>query len=253
MKLQGKVAAITGAGSGMGRATALLFAQAGAAVVVADIDGQGAAETVALVQAAGGRAVAVTADVTRKEANVAIADTAVREFGRLDIFYANAGIGMPFTPIEETDGALIDRLLGINVKGVILGVQAALPALKGGGGGVVLITASTAGHRPRPGLTVYNATKGALITLTKSLALELAPHRIRVNCISPVATDTPMLAKEFMHGMDPAVARQKFISTIPWGRLNAPEDIARAALFLASADADMITGISLEVDGGRDV
>lgn len=253
MKLQGKVAAITGAGSGMGQATALLFAQEGAAVVVADIDAAAATATAARVLAAGGRAVAVAADVTRAEDNQAVVAAAQREYGRLDIFYANAGIGMPFTPIEATAAELIDRLLAVNVKGVILGVQAALPALRAAGGGVILITASTAGHRPRPGLTAYNTTKGALITLTKSLALELAPDRIRVNCISPVATDTPMLAKEFLRGQDPEVARQRFISTIPWGRLNTPEDIARAALFLASPDAEMITGISLEVDGGRDV
>ncbi len=252
MRLQGKVAAITGAGSGIGRGTALRFAREGAAVVVADIDAEAANETVAAIEAAGGRAVAVVGDVTRRADNAALVEAAVQRFGKLDIFFANAGIGMPFTPIEETDERLIDRLLTINVKGVILGVQAAVPALRTGGG-VILITASTAGHRPRPGLTVYNATKGALITLTKSLALELAPARIRVNCLSPVATDTPMLANEFMRGMDPAVARERFISTIPWGRLNTPEDVAAAALFLASDEADMITGVALEVDGGRDV
>lgn len=253
MALTGQVAAVTGAGSGIGKATAAAFAVAGAAVVAADIDLPSAEATAQQICAAGGRAIAVRTDVTKLADNQAMVAAATREFGRFDILFANAGIGMAFTPIEETSEELIDRLLAINFKGVILGVQAAVPVMKAGGGGVILITASTAGHRPRPGLTVYNATKGAAITLTKSLAVELAPARIRVNCLSPVATDTPMLINEFMRGMDPAVARQRFISTIPWGRLNTPDDIARAAVFLASPDADMITGVSLEVDGGRDV
>src|SRR5262249_46864005 len=153
MQLQGQVAAITGAGSGIGRAAALRFAREGAAVVVADVDAVGAAQTVAQIQADDGRAVAVRADVTSRADNEAVVAGAGREFGRLNIFFATAGIGMPFTPIEATDEALIDRLLAINVKGVLLGVQAAVPALKAAGGGVILITASTAGHRPRPGLT----------------------------------------------------------------------------------------------------
>lgn len=252
MKLQGKVAMITGAGSGMGQATALLFAREGAAVAALDINGAGAEETAVQIRADGGRALALRCDVTRPAENQAALEATLREFGQVDIYYANAGIGMAFTPFEETPEALVDRLIGVNLKGAILGLQSAVPAIKASHG-VILVTASTAGHRPRPGLTVYNCTKGALITLTKSLALELAPHGVRVNCISPVMTETPMATEIFLQGEDPAAARRRVLSTIPLGRLNTPADIARTALFLASDDAAMITGVSLEVDGGRDV
>lgn len=252
MKLAGKVAAITGAGSGMGATTAELFAREGAAVVVSDLNGEAAEQVAAAIRSAGGRAAAVRADVTRMADNQAIVAAARERFGRLDVFFANAGIPQRYGPFERVDEAAMDRLLAVNVKGVMLGAQAALPALRAAGGGVILITASTAAHRPRAGLTAYNATKGALLTLCKSLALELAPDKIRVNCISPVATDTPMLA-DFIGDRDPEAARRAFIQTIPLGRLNTPADIARAALFLASDDAAMITGISLEVDGGRDI
>lgn len=252
MKLRGKVAAITGGGSGMGAATAALFAREGAAVVVADIDGDAAERVAASIRSGGGQAAAVRADVTRLADNRAIVAAARERFGRLDVFHANAGIPQRYGPFEGVAEEAMDRLLAVNVKGVMLGVQAALPALRAAGGGVILFTASTAAHRPRPGLTAYNATKGALITLCKSLALELAPDGIRVNCISPVATDTPMLA-DFIGDRDPEAGRRAFIQTIPLGRLNTPEDVARAALFLASDDAAMITGISLEVDGGRDI
>ena len=181
--------------------------------------------------------------------------TAVDKFGRLDVLYNNAGLPQSFTPFEDSTDELFDRIFNVNVKGVFFGCRAAIPQMKAQGGGVILNTASTAGIRPRPGLAVYAASKGAVITMTKALAIELAPFRIRVVSINPVATDTPMLPSFIgvEQGVDEAEGRRRFISTIPWGRLNKPEDIARAAVFLASADAEMVTGTAFEVDGGRDI
>lgn len=253
MQLPGKVALITGAGSGIGRTSALLFAREGARVLAVDLRGDAAEETAAQVAAAGGEARAFAADVTQPDQMEAAVAAAVAAWGRVDIFYANAGLPMSFTPIEEVSLELFDRLFAVNVRGAFLGVKSVVPQMKKQRGGVILFTASTAATRPRPGLSPYNATKGAILTLTRSLAAELAPHGIRVNCISPVATDTPML-KEFMGPVsDEAEGRRRFIQTIPLGRLNTPEDIARAALYLASDAAAMVTGLDLLVDGGRNL
>jgi 3-oxoacyl-[acyl-carrier protein] reductase len=251
-RLQGLVAAITGAGSGIGRATALEFAREGARVLIADVQRDAAEETTSQVRALGGQAECVQADVTRYEQVQAMVQTAVERFGRLDVLLNNAGVPQVFTPLEDTPDEVFDRIFAVNVKGVFYGCRAAIPQMQRQGGGVILNMASTAGIRPRPGLAAYNASKAAVITLTKTLALELAPHRIRVVSICPVATDTPMLPA-FIGAQDEAEGRQKFIATIPWGRLNRPEDLARAAVFLASSDAEMVTGTALEVDGGRDV
>ncbi len=177
---------------------------------------------------------------------------AVDRFGRLDVLFNNAGLPQAFGQFEDSTDDLFDRIMNVNVKGVFLGCRAAIPLMKAQGGGVILNTASTAGIRPRPGLAVYNASKAAVISLTKTLALELAPHHIRVVSICPVATDTPMLPG-FIGAADEAEARKRFVATIPWGRLNLPEDIARAAVFLASPEAEMVTGTAFEVDGGRDI
>ncbi|HEY3368179.1 MAG TPA: SDR family oxidoreductase [Symbiobacteriaceae bacterium] len=249
--MQGKTAIITGAGSGMGRATALLFAREGARVLVADINEAAAGETVAAIAEAGGEAVAFRADVTRAAEIQAMIEEAVRRWGKLDILMNNAGIPMSFTPVEEVTEAQFDRLMNINVKGVFLGVKYGAPVMKAQGGGVIINTASTAGIRPRPGLTPYNASKGAVITMTKSLALELAPAGIRVNAICPVATDTPMLDGFIGDRFGRDEGREKFRQTIPLGRLCTAEDIAQAALYLAKAP--MVTGVALEVDGGRDI
>ncbi len=252
MRLADRVAVITGAGSGIGRASALLFAQEGARVVVADVEATGGAETVRLIQQQGGAAAFVRTDVTRPADVQRMLDTALEQYGRLDVLFNNAGLAMPFTPIEQVDEALLDRLLAVNVKGVFFGCQLAAPMLKRQRSGVILNTASTAGIRPRPGLSAYNMTKGAVITLTKTLALELAPYQVRVVALCPVATDSPMLPA-FIGDQDPAEARRRFIESIPLGRLNTPEDLARAALWLASDEAAMVTGTAFEVDGGRDV
>jgi 3-oxoacyl-[acyl-carrier protein] reductase len=250
-RLQGLVAVITGAGSGIGRASALEFGREGACVLVADVQTSSAEETAEQVSELGVEAAGLQVDVTHADQVDRMVQQAVDRFGRLDVLFNNAGLPQAFTPLEESTDELFERIFDVNVKGVFNGCRAAIPRMKAQGGGVILNTASTAGIRPRPGLAVYNASKAAVITLTKTLALELAPHRIRVVSICPVATDTPMLAT--FTGVDEAEGRRRFISTIPWGRLNRPEDIARAAVFLASADAEMITGTAFEVDGGRDV
>lgn len=248
-KLDGLVAVITGAGSGIGRASAIEFAREGARVLSADLNAQAAAETAEQI---GANAAAFGVDVTSAAQVEGMLQAAVDRFGKFDVLFNNAGVPQSFTPLEASSDALFERIFDVNVRGVFNGCRAAIPHLKANGGGVILNTASTAGIRPRPGLAVYNASKAAVISLTKTLALELAPHRIRVVSICPVATDTPMLPS-FIGEVDQAEGRQRFISTIPWGRLNRPEDLARAAVFLASADAEMVTGTAFEVDGGRDV
>jgi 3-oxoacyl-[acyl-carrier protein] reductase len=254
-KLQGLVAVVTGAGSGIGRASAVEFAREGASVVAADLNAASAAETADQILSAGGQAESVQVDVTQRSQVEQMVKVAVDKFGRLDVLYNNAGLPQSFTPFEDSTDELFDQLFNVNVKGVFHGCRAAIPQMKAQGGGVILNTASTAGIRPRPGLAVYAASKGAVITMTKALAIELAPFRIRVVSINPVATDTPMLPSFIgvEQGADEAEGRRRFIGTIPWGRLNKPEDIARAAVFLASSDAEMVTGTAFEVDGGRDI
>ena len=249
-RLNGLVSVITGAGSGIGRASALAFAAEGASVVAADLNLDGAQETVRQIQSSG-EAIAYKVDVTNAADVEGMLQEAVDRFGKLDVLFNNAGLPQAYTPAEHSSDELFDRIMNVNVRGVFNGCRAAIPRMKAQGGGVILNTASTAGIRPRPGLAVYNASKAAVISLTKTLAVELAPHHIRVVSICPVATDTPMLPS-FL-GEDEAEGRKRFVATIPWGRLNRPEDIARAAVFLASSDAEMVTGTAFEVDGGRDV
>lgn len=251
MRLKDRVAVITGAGSGMGRAMATLFAREGARVLVADINEAGGKETVQLVERAGGQARFVRANMGQVADVRSLMEETVRTFGRIDVMVNNAGIPMPPTRVEDVPEELVDRLLAVNVRGVFLGCKYVVPIMKRQGSGVIINIGSTGGIRPRPGLTAYNMTKGAVHTLTKNLALELAPA-IRVNAIAPVASDTPMLST-FMGNRDPEEGRKAFIATIPLGRLSRPEDIANAALYLASDEASMVTGIVLEVDGGRDV
>lgn len=252
MRLAGKVAIITGAASGFGRASAIRFAREGASVMAVDLNGPGAEAVAAEIQAAGGRAIHQAVDVTSGPAVQAAWARAREEFGRLDVVFNNAGLPQAFTPIEETDEATFERLLAVNVLGVFHGCRAAIPILRQQGGGVLLNTCSTAGIRPRPGLAAYAASKGAAIAFTKALALEVAPHNIRAVAICPVAADTPMLTA-FFGDRDPQEARAAFVKSVPMGRLNLPEDVANAAVFLASDEAAMVTGTAFEVDGGRDV
>jgi 3-oxoacyl-[acyl-carrier protein] reductase len=232
----------------MGRATVHRFAERGANVVAVDIDEEATAQTVQSAEDADGDVVGVNADVSDPDGVAGFVDDAVEEFGSVDVLHNNAGVPQQSTPVEEVTEETWDRVVDVNLKSAFLGAKYAAPHLKESSG-VLLNTASTAGIRPRTGLSAYASAKGGMITLTKQLAHELAPDGVRVNAICPVATDTDMLP-EFA-GDDLSV--EQMADTIPLGRLAAPDDIASAAVFLASDDAAMITGTALEVDGGRDI
>jgi 3-oxoacyl-[acyl-carrier protein] reductase len=251
MKLKDRVAIVTGGGSGIGASAATAFAAEGARVIVMDLDAAGAKRTVEQIEKGGGRAVVMQGDVTRAADNQAVVERAVALWSRLDVFFANAGVPQWKTNVEDVDETVFDKIMAVNVKGVFLGAKYALPVMKRQGRGVFLATASTAAIRPRPGGQVYAASKGAVVTLTKGLALEAAPHGVRVVAIAPVATFTPMLPT-FMNKREvDEEGLAAYIATVPLGRLNEPVDIARTAVFLASDEAAMITGSCVEVDGGR--
>ena len=249
MRLKNKVALVTGAGSGFGVGIADRFAAEGAAVAVVDINLKAAEQAVRDITAAGGRALAIAADVAVAADVERMVAATVAAFGRLDILVNNAGITHRNQPMLEVSEAEFDRIFAVNVKAIYLAAKAAVPVMRAQGGGVIITTASTAGLRPRPGLTWYNGSKGAAITLTKSMAVELAPDRIRVNALCPVIGDTALTA-EFM-GSDTPELRAKFAATIPLGRFSKASDIAAGAVFLASDEAEFFTGVCLEVDGGR--
>lgn len=249
MKLKDKITLVTGAGGGFGEGIAKRFAEEGAKVAVIDIRGD-AAERVA--GEIGSDAIAMTADVSvNTDIARVVADTKAR-FGRIDVVVNNAGITHRNQPLLEVDESTFDRVFAVNVKSIYYMIQAVVPLMRGQGGGVVLNIGSTAGIRPRPGLTWYNASKGAVNLLSKSLALELAGDRIRVNVLCPVMGETGMLA-DFMGLPDTPENRAKFVATIPLGRMSRPSNIAAAATFLASDEAAFITGIELPIDGGRTV
>jgi len=245
-RLEGKVALVTGAGSGFGLGIAEKFAREGAKVAIIDIN-QGAAKAAA--DNIGPTAIGLGADVSKAaDVNAAVQRT-IEAFGKVDIVVNNAGISHRNRPMLEVEEEEFDRVFAVNVKSIYLFARAAVPKMREQGGGVIINVGSTAGLRPRPGLTWYNGTKGAVHTITKSMAVELAPDRIRVCALAPVAGETPLLAT-FM-GEDTPQKREQFINSIPLGRFSKPEDIANAALYLASDEASMVTGVVLEVDGGR--
>jgi 3-oxoacyl-[acyl-carrier protein] reductase len=245
-RLAGKTAIITGAAAGFGEGMAKRFAEEGANVVVADLNHKGA-ETVAA--AIGKKAIAIEVDVSRKHDVDAMVAAAMDAFGRVDIMINNAGFTHRNGSMLEVDESTFDLITAVNMKAIYYSTLAVVPIMEMQGGGSIITTASTAGLRPRPGLTWYNASKGWAITATKSMAVELAPKNIRVNCLCPVAGDTGMLSL-FM-GEDTPEKRAQFKASIPLGRLSTPLDIANAALWLASSEAEFITGVALEVDGGR--
>lgn len=250
MRLADKVAVVTGAGSGFGAGIATRFAEEGARIVAADINGDGAARIVEDIRNAGGTAFAITADVSKGDEMAKIIAAAVDEFGELDIVVNNAGTTHKNRPMLEVDEATYDRVFAVNVKSVYHSAIHAVPVFRRQGRGSFINIASTAGIRPRPGLTWYAATKGAVITMTKAMAVELAPDNIRANAINPVVSATGLL-KDFLPGEDTPETRAKFVATIPLGRMSTPRDVAAACLFLASEDAEFLTGLCLEVDGGR--
>ena len=246
MRLQNKIALVTGAGSGFGRGIATRFAQEGAKVVIADINEQAAKKVAGEI---GDNAIAVVADVSENSEVEAMIQKTVEQWGRLDILVNNAGTTHRNKPMTEVTEEEFDKIFAVNVKSVFLTAKHGVPLMKKQGHGAILNVASTAGLRPRPGLAWYNTSKGAMITATKAMAIELAPDKIRVNAINPVAGETGML--HLFMGEDTPEKRAQFVSSIPWGRLSLPEDMANAALFLCSDEADMVTGTCMEVDGGR--
>ncbi|MCB5176139.1 SDR family oxidoreductase [Microvirga lenta] len=245
-RLEGKVALVTGAGSGFGLGIAETFAREGARVVIVDINQEAAKAAAGRI---GDSALGLATDVSKAADVQAAVQKTLDAFGRLDIVVNNAGITHRNRSMLEVEEEEFDRIFAVNVKSIYHFARAAVPQMRQQGGGVFINVGSTAGLRPRPGLTWYNSTKGAVHTMTKSMAVELAPERIRVCALAPVAGETPLLST-FM-GEDTPERRQQFVNSIPLGRFSTPQDIANAALYLASDEASMITGVVLEVDGGR--
>jgi 3-oxoacyl-[acyl-carrier protein] reductase len=251
MRLEGRTAVVTGAGSGFGAGIAERFAEEGARVLVVDLDPARAAEVAERIAARHpGAAHPFEADVASASDSAEMITEAVERFGRLDVLVNNAGVSHRNRPMLEVDEEEFDRIYAVNVKAIYLAAKACVPRMRAQGAGVILNVASTAGVRPRPGLTWYNGSKGAAIVLTKSMAAELAPHGIRVCALNPVMGETGML-ETFMGVEDTPENRARFVATVPLGRLSTPRDVANAALFLASDEAEFLTGVCLEVDGGR--
>jgi len=247
MRLQNRIALITGAGSGIGRASAVLFAQQGAIVVVADIEEQAACETADLI---GDGATPLRADVSNWDDMEHLVNEAVRRFGRLDILFNNAGLGLPqATTVTETPTANWDRIIDVNLKGVFLGARHALPVMMAQRYGVIVNTASRAGLGASPRLAAYCASKGGVVALTRQLAIDYGSYNIRVNCVCPGAVDKPMGSR---HSEDTLqLRRQRHVPKIPLRKLCSAQDVAYAALYLASDESAHVTGTALIVDGGN--
>ena len=246
MRLKDKTAIVTGAGSGFGKGIAIRFAKEGARVGVIDINAEAAREVASQI---GNSAFAMEADVSIDGDVSRMVQEALDRWGQLDILVNNAGTTHRNQPMTEVTEEEYERIFAVNVKSVYLSARHVVPVMKKQSFGVILNVASTAGVRPRPGLVWYNTSKGAMMTATKAMAIELAGEKIRVNAINPVAGETGML--HLFMGEDTPEKRAQFISSIPLGRLSLPEDMANAALFLCSDEAEMITGLCMEVDGGR--
>jgi len=247
MRLKDKVAVVTGGASGFGEGIVRRFAEEGASVVIADLNGS-VGES--LARGLGKAACAQTTDVSKDASVAALSAFVLGRFGRIDIVVNNAGVPQPPLALEAVEDALFEKIVAVNMRSLFLMARHFVPPMKAAKKGAILNIASTAAVRPRPRLAWYNASKGFVVTATQSMAIELAPFGVRVNAINPVAGDTPML-KTFMGGADTPEARAQFMATIPLGRLSTPADVATAATFLASDEASMITGVALEVDGGR--
>jgi NAD(P)-dependent dehydrogenase (short-subunit alcohol dehydrogenase family) len=249
MKLQRRVAIVTGAASGIGRASAIAFAREGARVVAVDIDKRNGEETAAMIAALGGEVFFAHADVANEADVKLFVQEALALWGKIDILFNNAGVVL-VKPLEEMTGDEWDRVMAINVKAAFLAIKYAVPHMRRGGGGVILNTGSIASFTGQLGTPVYSASKGAIALLTKSLALDYGRDRIRVNCICPGITDTPMLREHLGHGELGETRIRTRLSRVPTGEILSPEDVARAALYLVSDDSIGITGVLHVVDGG---
>ncbi len=250
-RLQGKTAIITGAASGFGRSTAMSFAREGAQVVVADLQAEAGQALVSELQLQGHPALFVQCDVSREDSVRALVRATVAAFGKLDVLVNNAGTTHRNKPALDVTSEEFDRMFAVNVKSLYWMTQAAVPHLKAAKGNMVNV-ASTTGVRPGPGLTWYSASKAAMINLTKGLGLELARDQVRVNAVCPMIGETAML-EQFMGMPDTPDNRQRFLARIPLGRFTRPEDVAEAVVYLASDAASFLTGVCLDVDGGRNI
>ncbi|MEI7551796.1 MAG: glucose 1-dehydrogenase [Verrucomicrobiota bacterium] len=249
-RLHQMVAVITGGGSGFGEAIAHAFAAEGARIVIGDLDAANGERVTAALRAAGHAAAFCRTDVSRTADMQQLVATALAQFGRLDVMVNNAGISHANQPMLNVTEEQFDRLYQVNVKSLYLAAVHCVPVFRRQGGGSFLNIGSTAAVRPRPGLTWYNGSKGAVVLLTKSMAVELAPDRIRVNAINPALAETPLLTT-FMGGPDTPETRARFLASIPLGRLGRASDVAHAAVFFADPASEFVTGVCLEVDGGR--
>jgi 3-oxoacyl-[acyl-carrier protein] reductase len=249
MRLEGKAALVTGGASGFGAEIVLSYVREGANVVILDLNGNGAQK---IADAAGGRAIAVAGDVTKQSDIDAAVKRTVDTFGKLDIVVNNAGWTFRNKPMLEVSEAEFDKVFAVNVKSIFLMTNAVVPVMRKQKSGRIINIGSTAGLRPRPGLTWYNATKGAVNLMSKSMAVELAPDGIRVNCIAPVIGETALL-ESFMGVPDTPENRAKFVATIPLGRMAKPGDVANACVYLGGDESEFLTGVVLPVDGGRTI
>ncbi|HLB14052.1 MAG TPA: glucose 1-dehydrogenase [Burkholderiales bacterium] len=251
MRLKNKVALVTGAGSGFGEGIASRFAEEGAKVMVNDIHVTGAERVAAAIRKSGGTAEFVQADVAVAGDWAAMVHAALGAYGRIDVVVNNAGWTHRMKPLLEVTDEEFEKVYAINVRSIYLSAKHVVPVFRKQGGGCFVNIASTAGVRPRPGLTVYNSSKGAVITMSRSLAAELGPDQIRVNVVNPVFSPLTGLSADFAGGKLTPETQAKFVATIPLGRPSTPRDVANAVLYLASDEAEFISGVCLEVDGAR--
>lgn len=251
MRLQGKVAIVTGAGSGFGAGIAARFAEEGARVVANDISAEAGKRVASAIRQRGGTGHFVEADVATDAGWKKIVGESLDQYGRIDICVNNAGWTHRKKSMLECTEAEFDRVYAVNVKSVYLSAQHCIPVFRKQGGGCFVQIASTAGVRPRPGLTVYNSSKGAVINMSKSMAGEFGSDRIRVNCVNPVFSPETALSADFAGGALTPEAKASFLATIPLGRFSTPLDVANACLYLASDEAALVSGVCIEVDGAR--